>query len=108
MPIVAITTFQVGQDDGSVETINIGDTLTGFDDDQLRDFVASGSAIDTDGKLGPAEAGDDETIKRDKIIAEAGQATSVDTANPVDQGTPLPRPSTDNKPKPPTPNTTDK
>lgn len=76
MAVVAITRIQHGQSDGSVKTFNVGDSVTGLDEDQVRSLVLNGSAVET-GKNRKYSAApvvgerDEETEKRDALIAKA-------------------------------------
>ena len=97
--VVAVTPIRFGKDDGSVEEFGVGDELSGFDDDQLRDLVLGGSAVEI-GKTGrkfsspdaaAAAAVDDDTRKRDALILqsregseEEGYAPAANTSNLVE------------------------
>ena len=76
MAIVAVTHIRHGEDGGSVKEFGIGDNVTGLSEDQLRGLVLSGAAIETgkDRKFtspdSPPEGADDETRKRDKLLAQ--------------------------------------
>lgn len=75
MAVVAVTQILHGTDDG-VKTFNIGDNVTGLGEDELRSLVLSGAAIETgkDRKFtspdSPPAGADDETRKRDKLLAQ--------------------------------------
>ncbi len=84
MPVVAISRIRHGAEDGSVKEFNIGDTLSGFNDDELRNFVQTGAAVETgkNRKFSEAPYGggapvDEETQKRDALIAKS-QGIEID------------------------------
>lgn len=81
MAVVAVTPVDFGKEDGSVKTFKVGETLTGLSDNQLKELVEAGSAVETSkekkykspyynpfGPGGPGEV-DEETRKRDALIA---------------------------------------
>lgn len=76
MAVVAITRINYGKSDGTVVTIGVGQTVKGLSEDETRSLVLSGAAVET-GKerkfsLAPVVGEqDDETLKRDSIIAKA-------------------------------------
>ncbi len=97
MAVYAITRILHGVK-GETKEINVGDELTGFSDDELRSFIDGGSAVET-GKTrkfteapGPAAAVDEETKKRDALLAKAASGTD-DAPAPVSAPTAETKPS---------------
>lgn len=93
MSVIAITRIIQGADDGKVTTYEIGDTISGSDD-ELRSLVQGGSAVEMgknkkyDSPLNLTIAADDETRKRDEIIAKANSESDTSaeagTATPTE------------------------
>ena len=85
MAVVAITRIQHGSGDGKVTTFGIGDEVTGLNDDEVRSLVVGGSAVETGKKRKfsaaptPGEQ-DEETLKRDALIAKAASDIDDDGA----------------------------
>lgn len=89
MGVYAITTILHGVK-GETKTINVGDELKGFSDDELRAFIVGGSAVETGSNRkftaepGPAAAADEATRKRDELLAKAamGEIEANDSNEP--------------------------
>lgn len=83
MGVLAITRIRHGQDDGSVVEFSVGDSITGLSEDEVRSLVLSGAAVETGKKRKfgavptPGEQ-DEETLKRDAIIAKAASEAMDD------------------------------
>lgn len=104
--VVLITRMDYGLKDGTILKLKPGDSLTVakesgekdgkpvFSEDQLREYVAGGVALDKSGELnGWLPPGlDVETLMRDQMLMENGYPVWVDTANPMDQQIPQPQP----------------
>ena len=74
MAVVAITPIQHGEGKDT-KTFKVGDDVSGLDKDAVRQLVEAGAAIDTSEKNPMAAAvaarsADDDTRKRDEIIAK--------------------------------------
>ncbi len=84
MTLIAVSTINFGKDDGSVKTFKIGDTVSGLNEDQERSLIESGSVVETgDRKYTEAPKdvrGDEETRKRDEILAKAAMGENLSPA----------------------------
>lgn len=88
MTLIAVSKIDHGKSDGTVKTFNIGDTVSGLDEEQERALVAAGSVVETGERkyTTAATAGpvDEDTRKRDEILAKA--AMGEDIVNPAVTG----------------------
>lgn len=80
MSVIAITNINHGKTDGEVKKFAIGDTVSGLNENQTRDLVLAGAAVETgsnrkytDPSANPIVLTADEelTQKRDKLIEES-------------------------------------
>lgn len=76
MAILAITNIEHGNADGTVKTFGIGDSIVGLDEDQVRNLVIAGAAVETGSKrkfssLPVVREEDEDTLKRDALILKA-------------------------------------
>lgn len=89
MGVYAITTILRGVK-GETKEIGIGESLSGFSDDELRGLIENGSAVETGSNRkftaepGPAAAADEATLKRDELLAKAamGEIKANDSDEP--------------------------
>ena len=93
--VVAVSEIRHGMADGDIKVFNIGDTVSGLSDDEVRSLIAAGAVVEI-GKgrkftpepvPGTAAAADDATRKRDELLAKSLMAVDEDT--PADPATEL-------------------
>lgn len=87
MAVVAVTTIRYGRGTDERKVFQIGDTVTGLSDDELRSLVEGGSAVETGKNRKFSQAptgntGDELTRKRDELLAKALRAVEEDEADP--------------------------
>jgi hypothetical protein len=97
MSVIAITPFVHGKADGTMVNIKVNSELSGkdFSEDELRMHIAQGSAVDTSGKLKPLVVDlsgglDEDTLKRDELLAKNNLPVAVDDGNPTVGNVPQP------------------
>lgn len=84
MTLIAVSKIVHGNDDGTTKEFNIGDTVSGLNEDQERSLVEAGSVVETGKRKYTPEpsllVADEETRKRDEILAKAAAGENLSPA----------------------------